>query len=165
MVSVMLFSWLAAVAGLAWAQDFDTERYPQSSVEAVVKANPCRAGSNGYDVKDVLFRLRAEFRNETRAAGKGRWELLKRWAAKINAPEQAEKFSRELRLGRGDSALWALVTREMLEGMRKDLQSGDTTWFYLTFIGCSGQDPAFAVDEFEVIDYDDLDDRATSYIT
>ena len=167
--SAFAFLFTAALALPAAARGenggFEADRYPEFSAAAIVASHPCRPGPDGYEVKDVPFSLRAEYRPGTRAESKERLELVKRWSAKLNAAGQADRFTRELRMGSGASAPWAAVTQDLIDAMRKELKFGETAWFYMSFIGCVGQEPAFAIDEFEAADYDDLDDAATSYIT
>ena len=159
----VLFLLLAWPAGAAEDAAFDPDRYPESTPAAIVKAHPCKPGPQGYEVKDVLFSLRSEYRPLTRGVVKEHVAPIRRWTEKLKAADHAARFTRELRIGRGKDAAWAATTQEVLDSMGKELKPGETVWFFMSFIGCVGQDPAFALDEYQPPD-DELDDGATSVV-
>lgn len=157
---------LALAAGSASAADdaaFDPDRYRESTPAAVVKKHPCKPGADGVEVKDVLFSLRIEYRPVSRPLPKARAGLLKRWTAKLNASDQAARFTKELKLGRGTDATWAATTAEALDAMAAELKPGEPAWFFVSFIGCIGAEPAFALDEFSPVE-SEVDEGATSVI-
>ncbi|MBI5201568.1 MAG: hypothetical protein HY925_08300 [Elusimicrobia bacterium] len=159
----LLALWLALPASAADDAAFEADRYPESTPAAIVKANPCKSGAQGYEVKDVLFSLRAEYRPVTRGLVKEHVAPIRRWTEKLKAADHAPRFTRELRIGRGKDAAWAATTQDVLDSMKKELRPGETVWFFMSFIGCVGEDPAFALDEYEPPD-DGLDEEATSVV-
>ncbi|MBI4347446.1 MAG: hypothetical protein HY553_11365 [Elusimicrobia bacterium] len=158
--------FLVLAAGLSAAAEdpgFDPERYPESTPAAVVKKHPCKPGADGVDVKDVLFSLRIDYRPVSRPLPKPRERLLKRWTAKLNAEDQAARFTKELKLGRGSDAAWVATTGDALDAMDKELKPGEPAWFFVSFIGCVGSEPAFALDEFSPVE-PEIEEGATSVI-
>lgn len=160
---MLLAALLARQACAADDAAFEAGRYPESTPAAIVKAHPCKPGPQGFEVKDVLFSLRAEYRPVTRNVAKEHVAPIRRWTERLKAVKSAARFTRELRIGRSSDAAWAATTQDVLDSLSKELKPGESAWFYLSFIGCVGKEPAFALDEYQPVD-DELDDGETSVV-
>ena len=163
---------LAATAARAYGADdgdkdapFDPDQYPEAAMDELVAKSPCARNQPGLELKDVMFSSQVGYGESMRGTSEKRLKLIKTWAKSLNAEGQAALYDRELKMRDGKKVLWMPFPSTLLQYMRRDLRSGDTAWFYMTYVGCVDGEPLFAIEDFSPPTYEDLEQEASSYVT
>jgi hypothetical protein len=165
--SVFLVAALCLFGLRAWAQEpgGEPEPYPEWKFTELLRKNACKPDSDGLELKDIPFSTKVVFRKQRRETAKPALELIRRWAVKLGTSQHLDLFGKDLRVEDASGSWWVAVPSDLITMMERELDKGDSVWFFMSFVGCAGGEPVFALEEYQPPDYDDLGEEATSYIT
>ena len=143
---------LASVWGMAVeAADFSDYK-PTSLAKAWSEATVLKGADYTIEALNIKYVVDGSYTGQHREVGKGRHELLRRWAKSLSHPPHfADMFEHEIAIDASKKTYWLALQNQLVEPFAAEAKTGSRIRLHIMYIGAVGEDRLFVINRFEVL--------------
>jgi hypothetical protein len=125
---------------------------PSSLKDAWLAGVVLKGADYTIEAENVKFAVVGTFAGGHRDVGTARHDLLRRWAKALDHPVQVEEmFAHEIEVRAGRESYWLPLQSPLVEPFAREVRAGDPVRLFIMYIGATGEDRLFIVNEFQAL--------------
>ena len=133
----------------AAAQPFDYDAYHPAALAQIVSALPPHP-ADWLAEGETRFRTPVTFTGSFRPVAKPRRDFIASWAKTMGHPaDTATVFEQEVEVEQAQTRYWMPIQQVLVEQLQTEVPAGAAVELYVLLMGTQGDQPVFAVSEFD----------------
>lgn len=141
--------WFLVVCSSVAAQSFDYDAYQPAVLTQVISALPAHP-ANWFAEGQTRFSTQATFTGRFRPVTPARQDYIAGWAQSMGHPTYTAKvFEREVEIAQGKDHYWMPIQEVLVAQLTAEVPAGASVRLYVLLMGTQGDQPVFAVSEFD----------------